>query len=67
VHATAQVAHVDLARDWEPFRLASALNAHLRPDPVAITGCARVADDFHARFRRPGGAICSGSSRGGHR
>jgi tRNA pseudouridine38-40 synthase len=54
VHATAQVAHVDLARDWEPFRLASALNAHLRPDPVAITLCARVADDFHARFSATG-------------
>ena len=50
VHATAQVAHVDLARDWDPFRLAAALNAHLRPLPVAVIACARVADDFHARF-----------------
>lgn len=54
VHATAQVAHVDLAREWDPFRLAAALNAHLRPDPVAITACARVADDFHARFSATG-------------
>ena len=54
VHATAQVAHVDLEREWEPFRLASALNAHLRPDPVAIIACARVADDFHARFSANG-------------
>jgi tRNA pseudouridine38-40 synthase len=50
VHATAQVAHADLARDWDSFRLSEALNAHLRPDPVAITACARVAEDFHARF-----------------
>jgi tRNA pseudouridine38-40 synthase len=50
VHATAQVAHADLARDWDPFRLSEALNAHLRPDPVAIIACARVPDDFHARF-----------------
>jgi len=50
VHATAQVAHVDLTRDWDPFRLSEALNAHLRPHPVAITACARVPDDFHARF-----------------
>jgi tRNA pseudouridine38-40 synthase len=50
VHATGQVAHVDLARDWPPFRLAEALNAHLRPAPVAILAVARVADDFHARF-----------------
>jgi len=50
VHATAQVAHVDLARDWDPFRLSEALNAHLRPHLVAITACAKVPDDFHARF-----------------
>jgi tRNA pseudouridine38-40 synthase len=54
VHATAQVAHADLARDWDPFRLSEALNAHLRPDPIAITACARVADDFHARFSATG-------------
>lgn len=54
VHATAQVAHVDLARDWDPLRLVAALNAHLRPDPVAIIACARVADDFHARFSAMG-------------
>ena len=50
VHALGQVAHVDLARDWAPFRLAAALNAHLRPAPVAVVAAARVADDFHARF-----------------
>jgi tRNA pseudouridine38-40 synthase len=50
VHALAQVAHCDLARDWSPFRLAEALNYHLKPDPVAITACARVTGDWHARF-----------------
>jgi len=50
VHATGQVAHADLARDWQPFRLMEALNHHLRPDPIAITGCAPVGADFHARF-----------------
>ncbi len=50
VHATGQVAHADLARDWDPFRLTEALNHHLRPEPVAVTACARVAADFHARF-----------------
>ncbi len=50
VHATAQVAHADLAKDWDTFRLSEALNYHLRPDPVAIVTCARVPDDFHARF-----------------
>jgi len=54
VHATAQVAHCDLARDWDPFRLAQALNAHLRPAPVAVLAAARVAEDFHARFSATG-------------
>lgn len=54
VHATAQVAHVDLEREWEPFRLAAALNAHLRPHPVAVIACARVDDTFHARFSATG-------------
>jgi tRNA pseudouridine38-40 synthase len=50
VHATGQVAHCDLTRDWDPFRLSEALNFHLKPAPVAILAAARVGDDFHARF-----------------
>ena len=50
VHATGQVAHCDMSRDWDPFRLSQALNAHLRGVGVAVTGAARVGDDFHARF-----------------
>ncbi|MGC9419674.1 MAG: tRNA pseudouridine(38-40) synthase TruA [Rhodovulum sp.] len=50
VHALGQVAHCDLAKDWAPFRLAQALNHHLKPAPVAVVACARVPDDFHARF-----------------
>jgi tRNA pseudouridine38-40 synthase len=50
VHALGQVAHCDLAQDWTPFRLTEALNYHLKPDPVAIVACARVDEDFHARF-----------------
>jgi len=50
VHALAQVAHCDLDKDWQPFRLLEALNYHLRPAPVAIVDCASVAEDWHARF-----------------
>jgi len=50
VHGWGQVAHADLQKDWEPFRLSEALNYHLKPLPVAITACAQVADDWHARF-----------------
>ncbi len=50
VHAWGQVAHCDTVRAWDPFRLAEALNAHLRPRPVAVTAAAAVAPDWHARF-----------------
>ena len=50
VHAMAMRAHVDVARTITPFRLMEALNARLRPQPVAVLDCAIVADDWHARF-----------------
>ncbi|WP_414897194.1 tRNA pseudouridine(38-40) synthase TruA [Rhodovulum sp. YEN HP10] len=50
VHALGQVAHCDLAKDWDPFRLSEALNHHLKPHPVAVVACAAVPDGFHARF-----------------
>lgn len=50
VHALAMRAHVDLDKTITPFRLMEALNAHLRPEPIAIIGCDTVADDWHARF-----------------
>lgn len=50
VHATGQVAHCDLLRAWDPFRLSEALNWHLKPQPVAIIAAAVVDDGFHARF-----------------
>ena len=50
VHALGQVAHIDMVKDWDPFRLSEALNHHLKPDPVAIVAAAAVDDDWHARF-----------------
>ncbi len=49
VHAAGQVAHVDLSRDWAPFRLGEGLNALLVPRPVAVLSAERVSDDFDAR------------------
>ena len=49
VHATGQVAHVDLARAWDGWRLRGAINAHLVPQPIAVVAAAVVADDFDAR------------------
>ena len=50
VHALGQIAHCDMDKHWEPFRLSEALNYHLKPRPVAITACAEVNPDWHARF-----------------
>ncbi len=50
VHALGQVAHFDLSKDWDPFRVREALNYHLRPHPVAVIECDRVGEDFEARF-----------------
>ena len=50
VHATGQVAHLDLVRETAPERLQSAINALVRPHPVAVLQAARVPDGFNARF-----------------
>jgi tRNA pseudouridine38-40 synthase len=49
VHARGQVAHVDLTKDWDTDTVRDALNAHLRPHPVAVLAAELVADDFNAR------------------
>ena len=49
VHARAMPAHADIARPFTPFRLMEAINARLRPHPVAILACA-LAPEWHARF-----------------
>jgi tRNA pseudouridine38-40 synthase len=50
VHALGMRSHIDLEKDIAPFRLMEALNAHLRPDPIAVTACDIVPYDWHARF-----------------
>ncbi|AXS39119.1 tRNA pseudouridine(38-40) synthase TruA [Breoghania sp. L-A4] len=50
VHATGQVAHVDLARDWKADTVRDALNAHLRAHRVAILSAQAVGEGFDARF-----------------
>ncbi|SCW71706.1 tRNA pseudouridine(38-40) synthase TruA [Ancylobacter rudongensis] len=54
VHATGQVAHIELARDWKPDTVRDAMNAHLRPHPVAVLEAEPAAEDFHARFSATG-------------
>jgi tRNA pseudouridine38-40 synthase len=50
VHALGQVGHVDLAKDWDNDTVRDALNAHLRPHPVAIIAAEQVEASFDARY-----------------
>jgi tRNA pseudouridine38-40 synthase len=50
VHALGQVAHADIAKVLAPDKMRDALNAHLRPHPVAVLEAVVAADEFHARF-----------------
>ncbi len=56
VHATGQVAHFDLVRPWEPYKLREALNHYLRAHHIAVIDCAAVSADFDARFSATGRA-----------
>jgi tRNA pseudouridine38-40 synthase len=49
VHATHQVAHVDLDKGWPLDTIRSAANAHLRPAPIAVIAAEAVPDGFNAR------------------
>lgn len=50
VHATGQVVHVDLAREWPAETVRNAMNAHLRPEPISILSAEIAVGDWHSRF-----------------
>ncbi|MDH3662474.1 MAG: tRNA pseudouridine(38-40) synthase TruA [Alphaproteobacteria bacterium] len=54
VHATGQVAHLDLEKPMSLESLQNALNHHLRPHAIAVVRATEVPDDFHARFSATG-------------
>lgn len=56
VHGLAMRAHTDIAKPITAFRLMEAVNALVRPNPVAILDCVIVPDDWHARFTCTGRA-----------
>jgi tRNA pseudouridine38-40 synthase len=49
VHALGQVAHFDLASERDTDTVRDAINAHLRPLPVAILSAEKVPGNFDAR------------------
>ena len=54
VHASGQVIHLDLARDWPAATVMNALNAHLMRVPVVVLDAVIVDETFHARFSARG-------------
>jgi len=58
VHATAQVAHLDLSKDWDPYKVMQGINFYLfgadeeapNISRISVIKAEKVADDFHARF-----------------
>ena len=53
VHATSQIVHFDAAIERPLTAWVRGVNAHL-PGTAAVLWCARVTDDFHARFAATG-------------
>ena len=64
VHARAQVAHVDLPKDWDTDTVRDALNAHLRPHPVAVLSAEKVPTISTPALQRSSVTISTGSSTG---
>lgn len=57
VHATGQVIHADLQRDWPAATVMNAMNAHLAREGVCVLDCAPAPDpEWHARFSAVGRA-----------
>jgi tRNA pseudouridine38-40 synthase len=50
VHATGQVVHIDLERDWPEETVRNALNAYLVKEAVSIISAEKAVGDWHARF-----------------
>ena len=50
VNAYGQVAHFDLAKDYEPRRLMHSINHFCRRHTIGVVKCELVNADFHARF-----------------
>ncbi len=54
VHASGQVIHVELAKNWPAAVVMNAVNAHLAGAPIAVLAAEVAAEDFHARFSARG-------------
>jgi tRNA pseudouridine38-40 synthase len=54
VHATGQVAHLDLQRDWPAEVVRNALNAHMVRETIVVLAAGLAPEGWHARFSATG-------------
>ena len=54
VHATGQVVHADLTKDWRAQVVRDAMNAHLLGEAVVVVEAELMEQPFHARFDASG-------------
>src|ERR1700722_19035956 len=50
VHASGQVAHLDISKSYSSFAIQGAINKRLRDVPISLLTVEEVSSDFHARF-----------------
>ena len=52
VHATGQVVHVDLPKEYDPFKVMQGINFHMmeKAPAIAVIHAEAAPDTFHARF-----------------
>lgn len=50
VHALGQIAHFDMEKEFELYRIRNAINYHLKSIPIVVLNAEVVDDAFHARF-----------------
>ncbi|WPX96017.1 tRNA pseudouridine(38-40) synthase TruA [Candidatus Bandiella euplotis] len=50
VHAYGQVAHFDVEKSYDIYRMQNGINYYLRPHKICIVAIEKVDDEFHARF-----------------
>ena len=50
VHALGQIAHFDVIKELENYKIRDGLNYYLKPEKISILMAEQVKNDFHSRF-----------------
>ena len=58
VHATGQVAHFEMSKEFPAWQVCEAINFHLQKEKIVILKAEEVDQNFHARFSAQQRAYC---------